>query len=167
MEPVFKAGQFAQYLDDIRIAAHTATDLTRKFRAVFKYIRQTRLKLTIEKRLFGARQTEFLGIFTSSERVSQQALETQKLIIKVRLPKSKEALQRCLGFVKKRKKNSQDGGKAQLILQFFKAEVPINITSEMKETFDSVNKALSGACDLALQQQFSGKQLILTTDASF
>ena len=48
-----------------------------------------------------------------------------------------------------------------------KAEVPINITSELKETFDSVNKALSDACQLALKQPIPGKQLVLMTDASF
>ena len=48
-----------------------------------------------------------------------------------------------------------------------KAEVPINITSELKETFDSVIKALSDACQLALKQPIPGKQLVLMTDASF
>ena len=48
-----------------------------------------------------------------------------------------------------------------------KAEVLINITSELKETFDSVNKALSDACQLALKQSIPGKQLVLMTDASF
>ena len=47
------------------------------------------------------------------------------------------------------------------------AEVPINITSELKETFDSVNKALSDACQLALKQPVPGKQLVVMTDASF
>ena len=37
----------------------------------------------------------------------------------------------------------------------------------MKETFDSVNKALSDACELALKQPIPGKQLVLMTDASF
>ena len=48
-----------------------------------------------------------------------------------------------------------------------KAEVPINITSELKEAFGSVNKALSDASQLALKQPIPGKQLVLTTDASF
>ena len=51
--------------------------------------------------------------------------------------------------------------------KLLKAEVPINITSELKETFDSVNKALSDACEVALKQPVLGKQLVLTTDASF
>ena len=48
-----------------------------------------------------------------------------------------------------------------------KTEIPINITSELKETFDSVNKAPSDACELALKQTLAGKQLVLMTDASF
>ena len=48
-----------------------------------------------------------------------------------------------------------------------KAEVPINITSELKETFDSVNKELSNACELALKQLVPGKQLVSMIDASF
>ena len=50
--------------------------------------------------------------------------------------------------------------------KLLKTEVPINITSELKETFDSVNKALSDACQLALKQPIPGKQLVLMTDAS-
>ena len=51
--------------------------------------------------------------------------------------------------------------------KLFKTEVPINITSELKETIDSVNKALSDACELALKQPIPGKQLVLMTVASF
>ena len=45
--------------------------------------------------------------------------------------------------------------------------MPFNLTSELKETFDSVNKALSDACELALKQPIPGKQLVLMTGASF
>ena len=45
--------------------------------------------------------------------------------------------------------------------------MPINITSELKETFDSFNKTLSDACELALKQPIPGKQPNLMTDARF
>ena len=45
--------------------------------------------------------------------------------------------------------------------------MPINITSKLKDTFDSVNTTLSDACELALKQPIPGKQLVLMTDASF
>ena len=48
-----------------------------------------------------------------------------------------------------------------------KTEVPITTESELKETFDSVNKTLSDACELALKQPIAGKQLVLLKDASF
>ena len=51
--------------------------------------------------------------------------------------------------------------------KLLKAEVPIHITLELKESFDSVNKALSDASQLALRQPIPGKQLVLMTDASF
>ena len=38
--------------------------------------------------------------------------------------------------------------------KLLKAEVPINITSELKGTFDSENEALSHACGIALNQPF-------------
>ena len=45
--------------------------------------------------------------------------------------------------------------------------MPNNITSELKETFDSVNNAFSDACQLALKQPIPGKKLVLFTDDSF
>ena len=51
--------------------------------------------------------------------------------------------------------------------KLLKTGVSINITLELKEKFDSVNEALSDACDLALKQPIPGKQLVLMTDASF
>ena len=52
------------------------------------------------------------------------------------------------------------------ICKLLETELPINITSDLKVTFDSVNKALTDACELALKQPIPGKQLVLKTDAS-
>ena len=57
--------------------------------------------------------------------------------------------------------------KLNLFYKVLKTEVPVNTTSELKETFDSVNKALIGACESALKQPIPGKQRVLMTDASF
>ena len=53
------------------------------------------------------------------------------------------------------------------LYKLLKAEMPINITSELKDTIDSVNKALSDAFDLALKQLVEAKQIVLVTGASF
>ena len=69
LDPVVKADQCAQYVDDFGIAANNATDLTRNIRAVFQCIRNAGLKLRIEKCHFGVRQVEVLGRTISSEGV--------------------------------------------------------------------------------------------------
>ena len=167
LAPVVKADQCAQYVDDIGIAANNATDLTRNIRAVFKCIHQG-LKLTIEKCHFGVRQVEFLGRTTLPEGISPQARKIQNFLFKLRFLKSKKAFQRYLGFVNYyRNYIPRMAEKLNPFYKLFKTEVPINITSELKETFDSVNKALSDACETAPKQPIPGKQLVLMTDASF
>ena len=168
LDPVVKADQCAQYVDDIGIAANDATDLTRNIRAVFQCIRNAGLKLTIEKCHCGVKQVEFLGRTISSERESPQAHKIQNFLNKLRFPKSKEALQRYLGFVNYyRNYIPRMAEKLNPFYKLLKTEVPTNITPELKETFDSVNKALSDACELALKQPIPEKQLVLMTDASF
>ena len=55
--------------------------------------------------------------------------------------------------------------KINLFYKLLKTEVPSNITSELMQKIDSVKKALSDACELALKQPIPGKQLFsLTTD---
>ena len=158
LDPVVKADQCAKYVDDIEIAANNATDLTRNIRAVFQSIRSAGLKLTIEKCHFGVSQVEFLGRTISSEGVSTQAHKIQNFSNKLRFPKSEKALQRYLGFVNYyRNYIPRMAEKLNPFYKLLKAEVPINITSELKETFDSVNKALSDACQLALKQPIPGK----------
>ena len=59
---------------------------------------------------------------------------------------------------------------AEKLNPFYKlleTEVPIFFTSQLKETFNSVNRILRDACQLALKQHIPGKQLFLMTDASF
>ena len=81
LDPVVKADQCAQYVDDIGIAANNAMDLTRNIRAVFKCIRKAGLKLTIEKCHFGVRHVEFLGKTISSEGVLAQSHKIQNFLI--------------------------------------------------------------------------------------
>ena len=77
LDPVVKADQCAQYVNDIGIAANNVTDLTWNIRAVFKCIRNAALKLKIGKCHFGVRQFEILGRTISSEGVSPQSHKIQ------------------------------------------------------------------------------------------
>ena len=95
-------------------------------------------------------------------------MEIQKFLDKLRFPESKKALQRYLGFMNYyRNYIPRMAEKFNPFYKLLKTEVLINIRSELKETFESVNTALSNACELALKQPIPGKQLVLMTDASF
>ena len=48
-----------------------------------------------------------------------------------------------------------------------KEEVPVDITWKLNNTFDSVNKAVTSACELALKQRNLGKHLVWMTDTGF
>ena len=170
LDPVFKADRCVQNVNDIGIAANNATDLTRNIRAVFKCIRQVGLKLTTEKCNIGVRQVEFIGRTISPGRTSAQARKIQNFLDKLRFPMSKKALQRYLGFVNYyRNFIPRMAEKFNPFYKLLKTEVPINITSELKETLDSVNMALSDVRQLALKQPIPRKQpkASLKTDVSF
>ena len=115
LDPVVKADQCAQYLDDIGIAANNATDFTRNIRAVFKCIRQAGLKLTIEKYHFGVRQVEFLGRTISPEGISPQA---RKNSLENLDSPNQECITAISGFRELLQKlYSQIGGKTTSVLQ--------------------------------------------------
>ena len=99
LDPVVKADQCSQYVDDIGNEANNATDLTRSVRAFFQFICQVRLILTIYKCHFGVRQVEFLGRTISSEGVSAQSQKIQNFLSRLRFFKSETASQRYLVFV--------------------------------------------------------------------
>ena len=166
LDPVVKADQCAQYVEDIGIAANKATDLTRNIRAVIECIRQAGLKLTIEKCHFGVRQIQFLGRTISPVEISRKLGKFKISLINLDSPNQKRHYS-VIWVLWTRKYFPRMAEKLNPFYNLLKTEVPIKITSELKETFDSVNKALSDACEIAVKQPIPGKQLVLMTDASF
>ena len=92
LDPVVKADQCAQNLDNIGIVPNNPTDLEGSIRAVFKSFQQAGLKLTIEKWHFKVRQIEFLGKIVTSEEISPQTHKVQKFPNNWRFHQSKKAL---------------------------------------------------------------------------
>ena len=95
-------------------------------------------------------------------------LQNSKFLNNLRSPKSKKVMQRYLGFVIYYKKFiPRMVEKLNPSYELLEAEIPNNITSELKETFESLNKALSDASELALKQPIPGRKLVLVMDAIF
>ena len=110
LDPVVKADQCVQYVDDTEIAANSATDITRNIRAVFQRICNAGLKLTIEKCHLGVRQVEFLGRTISSEGVSPQTHKIQIILKIIEIPQIQKGFAAISGVRELLQKiHSQDG----------------------------------------------------------
>ena len=110
----------------------------------------------------------FLGRTISPEGIAPQTHKVKNFLSKLRFPKTKKALQRYLGFVNYyRNYIPRMAEKLHPFYKLLKTDTQINITQDLVDTFEMVNKALDDACELSLKQPLPGKQLVLMTDASF
>ena len=99
LDKVIKADKCAQYVDDIGIAANDAEQLIKNLRATFHCIREAGLKLTMHKCHFDATEIDFLGRTITPVGVCPQRPRVQNFLENTKIPKSKKALQRYLGFL--------------------------------------------------------------------
>ena len=160
LDPVVKADQGAQYVSDIGVAA--------KVRAVFQCNHRAGLKVTIGMCHFAVRPVQILSRTISSEGVSSQTHKFQNFLSELRLPKSEKAVEPYLGYVNYYKNYiPRMSKKINPFYKLLKAEVPINIPSELIKNLDSANKALNDACQLPLKQPIPGEHIVLMTTASF
>ena len=168
LDKVIKADQSAQYVDDIGIAASSATQLIRNIRAVFECIRQAGLEITIEKCHFGVIEIEFLGRTITPQEIAPQDHKIQKSLANVRFPKSKKQVQRYIGFVNfYRNYIPRLSEKLLGFYELLKADKQIKVPKEPLDHYKAITAALAQACGLALKQPITGRQTNPMTDASF
>ena len=171
LDPVIKADQCAQYVDDIGIAANTPEQLIKNLRAVFQCIRKAGLKLSMTKCHFGVQEVDFLGRTITTKGVAPQKQKIAKFLEKIKFPRSKKALQRYIGFLNYYR--NYIPRVAERLTPFFQllkttdAKTKIMITPDIMKEFREINDALDRCCQLALRQPLPGKQQVLMTDASF
>ena len=171
LDPVIKADQCAQYVDDIGIAANTPGQLIENLRAVFQCLRKAGLKLSMTKCHFGVQEVDFLGRTTTTKGVAPQKQKIIKFLEKVKFPRSKKALQRYIGFLNYYRNYIPRLAKRLTpffqLLKTIDAKTKIPITPDIMKEFKEINEALDRCCHLALRQPLPGKQLVLKPDASF
>ena len=171
LDPVIKADQCAQYVDDIGLAANTPEQLIKNLRAVFQCLRKAGLKLSLAKCHFGVQEVDFLGRTITTKVVAPQKQKIAKFLEKVKFPRSKKALQRYIGFLNYYQ--NYIPRLAERLTPFFQllkttdTKTKIPITPDTMKEFREINEALDRCCQLELRQPIPGKDLVLMTDASF
>ena len=94
--------------------------------------------------------------------------QIQKFLANVRFPKSKKQVQRYIGFVNYyRNYIPRLSEKLLGFYELLEADRQIKVTEELLDQYKAINAALAQACGLALRQPITGRQYVLTTDASF
>ena len=171
LDPVIKADQCAQYVDDIGIAANTPEQLIKNLRAVFQCLWKAGLKLSMAKCHFEVQEVDFSGRTTTTNGVAPQKQKIAKVLEKVKFLRSEKGLQRYIGFLKYYRNYIPT--LAKRLTPFFQllkttdTNTIIPITPDIIKEFREINEALDRCCQLALRQPLPGKQLVLMTDASF
>ena len=99
LDPVIKADQCAQYVDDIGVAANTPEQLIKNLRAVFQCLRKAGLKLSTAKCHFGVQEVDFLGRTITTRGVAPQKQKNHRISRKRQVPTIQKALQSHIGFL--------------------------------------------------------------------
>ena len=143
----------------------------KNLRTVLQCLQKAGLKLSIAKSRFEVQEVDFLRRTITAKTVAPQKQKIAKFLEKVKIPRSKKALQRYIGFLNYY--GNSIPRLAERFTPFFqllkttddKAEIPIipDIMKQLKE----INEALDQCCQPALRQPLPGKQLVLMTDANF
>ena len=155
LNPIVKADRCAQYVRDIEIGVNNATDLTRNIRVVIEWCnRKAGLKVTMENAISGPEKSN-CSIGPTLRKESHLKLTMSNFSFTIRASQNRKLI--CsvtwVSFLNdQRLYMPRMAGKFNLFCKLLKAEASINITLELKETFDSVNKALSDNCELVVKQ---------------
>ena len=99
LDPVIKADQCGQYVDNMGIAANTPERLIKNLRAVFQCLRKVGFKLSMAKCHFEVQEVDFLGRTITTKGVAPQKQNITKFLEKVKFLRSKKAPQRYIGFL--------------------------------------------------------------------
>ena len=155
-------------MDDIGIAAIDANHPIKNLKATFECIRKAGLKLTKYKCHFGATDIDFLGKTITPEGVKPQKEKITAFLEQTKVPKSKKALQRYLGFLNYyRDYIPKLSEKLAPFFQLLKKDEKVLVTTELVQQFNEINRDLDKCSQLALKQPLPNKQLVLMIDASF
>ena len=116
----------------------------------------------------GARNVEFLDRKVTFEAIAPLMHKIQNFSLKIKLPKSKQAVQRFMGYVNYyRTYIPRLLDKLTPFNILLKSENKVAKTQETPQKYAEISKALGSALQFRIEATTLEKNLILITDASF
>ena len=171
LNPVIKADECAQTVNNIDITAILPEQLITNLRAVFQCIQNAVLKLSMARCHCGTTAVDFLRRTITPKGVTPQKQKCTKLLGKIKTPRSKKSIHQYIGFLKHYHNHIPHlAERLNPFFQFLKTtekKDEITITPELLNEFGQADNVLSKGCQLALRQPLPDNQLTLLTNASF
>ena len=166
LDPVIKADQCTQHVDEFVKSVNTPEQLTKNLPAVFHWLRKAGVKLSMAECHFEVQEVDFPGRTITTKGVAPQK---QKIAEFLEFPRSKKAFKQ-IGFLKYYRnyipRLSERLTPFSQLITITDAKAKIPMTPDMKE-FREMNEALDRCYQLALRHPLPGKRLISMTNASF
>ena len=171
LNPVIKADQCAEYVNDFGIATNTPQQLIKNLRAVFQCLRKAGHKLSMAKCHFGVQEVDFLGRTETIEGVAPQKQTIAKFLEQHQISpihESTATTHRILHYYR-----NYIPRLAKRLAPFFQLpkttdpQTEIPITPDIMKEIREIDEAVDRYCQLALRQSLPGKQLVLRTDENF
>ena len=134
-DPVVEADRCAQYVDDIRVAAYTASELIENLERAYKQTHKAGLNLCIENCLFGIHSTEFLRKTLPTSCIAPIEERITESREKLKLPSGFKTLQCFLGFVNFYKQYipSFADKSVPLLHLLLRKDVPFKVSQQLKD----------------------------------
>ena len=99
LEPCLSANVCTQFMDDIGCGVESIEQLIHILQLIFKCLRRSGLKLSIEKCVFGSVKVRFLGNVTTKEGLQPGKDKIQKFLKRLEKPKSVKQVKSLIGFL--------------------------------------------------------------------
>ena len=168
LDPVITADKCFQYVDDIGLGAKSVDEMLAHLDDVFLHIRNSGLKLSVNKCQFGLDKIEFLGNTITPEGMAPTLEKVEKFLKDLPIPKNVRQVKRMIGFYQFYKAFLP--GLAEKLLPFYQLLRSTNefqLTDKHHETFEILKQDLKNACQMTLRLPIAEKQYIIMADASF
>lgn len=152
------------YLDDILIYSNGLDLHLQKLRAVFDRLRETNLKIQLDKSEFLRREVQYLGHTLTTDGLKPNN-DKIKVVLDYPIPQTQTEIKRFLGFIGYYRRFVKDFSKiTQPLTACLKKGKKVVIDSKYEEAFQKCKELLVNAP--ILQFPDMSKPFVLTTDAS-
>jgi hypothetical protein len=166
--PVIAADRAFSYMDDITSAANGFAELLGNLRELFSHLRDSGLKLSVDKCQIGLEKIDFLGSSMTSQGISPCIPKVEKFLSTLKMPQTKKQIKRLAGFFQFYRQYLPN--LAETLLPFYKLLRDTSeflITEEHHTAMEKLTTGLKNACEMTLRLPMADKQYVIMADASW